>query len=151
VVQTPSSTVRTYGKVFSCHWNSTLSAGASNQIYAWFGESKLYVNRPYQRKLAWTLEEKQRPVESILRRSPVSAILLAELDTGDYEIMAAQTQIGLRRGGWPVEADQRVKVDDTAALVFRDLRELHPRPGPGLLVLSLRGGRRGGGRGDDAG
>jgi len=56
-------------------------------IYTWFSENKLHVNRRYQRKLVWTTDEKQRLVESILKRYPVPAILLAEKGTGDYEII----------------------------------------------------------------
>ncbi|MDY6939066.1 MAG: DUF262 domain-containing protein [Cyanobacteriota bacterium] len=58
-------------------------------IYTWYDEEKLYVNRRYQRKLVWTLEEKQQLIESILRKYPVPAILIAELDKspGCYEII----------------------------------------------------------------
>jgi hypothetical protein len=56
-------------------------------IYSWFSEGKLFVNRRYQRKLVWTLEEKQKLVESVLKKYPVPAILLAERETGDYEII----------------------------------------------------------------
>jgi uncharacterized protein with ParB-like and HNH nuclease domain len=37
-------------------------------LYSWYSENKLHVNRRYQRKLVWTLEEKQKLVESILNR-----------------------------------------------------------------------------------
>lgn len=56
-------------------------------LYAWFAENKLWVNRRYQRKLVWTLEEKQKLVESVLRKYPIPAILLAERETGDYEVI----------------------------------------------------------------
>jgi hypothetical protein len=56
-------------------------------VYSWYNEDKLFVNRRYQRKLVWTLTEKQRLIESILRRYPIPAILLAERDTGDYEVI----------------------------------------------------------------
>jgi hypothetical protein len=56
-------------------------------LYALFAEGKLWVNRRYQRKLVWTLEEKQKLVESVLRKYPIPAILLAERDTGDYEVI----------------------------------------------------------------
>lgn len=39
-------------------------------VYAMYREDKLFVNRRYQRKLVWTLEEKQRLIESIVK--PVS-------------------------------------------------------------------------------
>ncbi|MWC00018.1 GmrSD restriction endonuclease domain-containing protein [Agromyces seonyuensis] len=56
-------------------------------LYGWYNEGKLTVNRRYQRKLVWTLEEKQRLVESILKRYPVPAVLLAERPEGGYEII----------------------------------------------------------------
>ncbi|WP_407839190.1 DUF262 domain-containing protein [Streptomyces sp. DSM 116496] len=56
-------------------------------LYAWYGENKLWVNRRYQRKLVWTLEEKQKLIESVLKRYPIPAILLAERDGGDYEVI----------------------------------------------------------------
>jgi hypothetical protein len=56
-------------------------------LYAWYADGKLWVNRRYQRKLVWTLEEKQKLVESVLRRYPIPAILLAERDSGDYEVI----------------------------------------------------------------
>jgi uncharacterized protein with ParB-like and HNH nuclease domain len=56
--------------------------------YASYRDDKLYVNRRYQRKLVWTLEEKQKLIESILKRYPIPAILLAEReDSGTYEII----------------------------------------------------------------
>ncbi len=56
-------------------------------LFAWFNEEKLHVNRRYQRKLVWTLEEKQRLIESILKKYPVPAILLAERNEDGYEII----------------------------------------------------------------
>jgi len=58
-------------------------------IYNWFIEGKLYVNRRYQRKLVWTLEEKQKLIDSLLRKYPIPAILIAERETepGTYEII----------------------------------------------------------------
>ncbi|WP_441276941.1 DUF262 domain-containing protein [Tardiphaga sp. 172_B4_N1_3] len=58
-------------------------------VYAWYRENKLFVNRRYQRKLVWTLEEKQKLIESLLKKYPVPAILLAEREgePGSYEII----------------------------------------------------------------
>jgi len=36
-------------------------------LYSWYREGKLFVNRRYQRKLVWTLLEKQKLIESILK------------------------------------------------------------------------------------
>jgi len=58
-------------------------------VYTWHRENKLLVNRRYQRKLVWTLEEKQKLIESLLKKYPVPAILLAERDgnPGTFEII----------------------------------------------------------------
>lgn len=58
-------------------------------VYSWYREDKLHVNRRYQRKLVWTLEEKQRLIESILKSYPIPAILIAERKgvSGTYEII----------------------------------------------------------------
>ena len=52
-----------------------------------YSAGKLVVNRRYQRKLVWTLEEKQKLVESVLNRFPIPAILLAERNSGEYEVI----------------------------------------------------------------
>ena len=56
-------------------------------LYAWYGDEKLFVNRRYQRKLVWTLEEKQKLIESILKQYPIPALLLADRSAGGYEII----------------------------------------------------------------
>lgn len=58
-------------------------------VYSWYSDGKLLVNRRYQRKLVWTLEEKQKLIESILNKYPIPAILLAEKEglPGTFEII----------------------------------------------------------------
>jgi hypothetical protein len=58
-------------------------------VYSWYSDGKLLVNRRYQRKLVWTLEEKQKLIESILNKYPIPAILLAEREgvPGTFEII----------------------------------------------------------------
>jgi hypothetical protein len=56
-------------------------------IYNWHSDHDLYVNRRYQRKLVWTLLEKQKLIESITSQFPVPAILLAEREGGGFEII----------------------------------------------------------------
>lgn len=58
-------------------------------IYNWYRDERLFVNRKYQRKLVWTLEEKQKLVKSIIKKYPIPAILLAEQadKPGSYEII----------------------------------------------------------------
>lgn len=56
-------------------------------VYGWFSQGKLFVNRRYQRKLVWTLPEKQKLISSVLGELPVPAVLLAERDGSTYEII----------------------------------------------------------------
>ena len=58
-------------------------------IYIWNRENKLIVNRRYQRKLVWTLKEKQKLIESVLKQYPIPAILIADRNEypGSYEII----------------------------------------------------------------
>ncbi|HWL53238.1 MAG TPA: DUF262 domain-containing protein [Chthoniobacteraceae bacterium] len=58
-------------------------------LFSWHNEGKIFVNRRYQRKLVWTLEEKQRLIESILKKYPIPAVLFAERKPlpGTYEII----------------------------------------------------------------
>jgi hypothetical protein len=60
---------------------------AIQSLYSWYSNGQLFVNRRYQRKLVWTQKEKQKLVESVLKKYPVPAILLAERDSGSYEII----------------------------------------------------------------
>ncbi|MEE7502778.1 DUF262 domain-containing protein [Methylobacterium mesophilicum] len=59
-------------------------------IYEWFSSSRIIVNRSYQRKLVWTLEEKQKLIDSILKRYPIPLILMAEVKSetdSNFEII----------------------------------------------------------------
>ena len=50
-------------------------------IYTKYSQESLWVNRTYQRKLVWTLEEKQALIDSILNGYPLPNILVAEKGT----------------------------------------------------------------------
>lgn len=57
-------------------------------LYREFIENKLIVNRKYQRKLVWTIEEKEKLIESILNSFPIPNILLAKInDNSELEII----------------------------------------------------------------
>lgn len=46
-------------------------------LYRRFRDGELVVNRQYQRKLVWTIEEKQKLIDSILKGYPIPLFLLA--------------------------------------------------------------------------
>lgn len=63
--------------------NSGLSIkGESIQsLYGSYIKEVFLVNRRYQRKLVWTVEEKRAFINSIIRGYPVPLVLLAEVST----------------------------------------------------------------------
>ncbi|MEV4843947.1 DUF262 domain-containing protein [Micromonospora matsumotoense] len=71
--------------------NSELSVqGQSLQtLYNYYYKGLLQVNRRYQRKLVWTVEEKASLIDSVINRLPIPLILLAERPRGKakYEII----------------------------------------------------------------
>ncbi|MDH4560193.1 DUF262 domain-containing protein [Pseudomonas sp. BN411] len=60
----------------------TVKGDAVERIYGNFRSRRYIVNRRYQRKLVWTLEEKQRFIDSIISCYPVPIVLLAEQKIG---------------------------------------------------------------------
>jgi hypothetical protein len=56
-------------------------------LYRMFRDSDFYVDRRYQRKLVWTLDEKQKLVDSILREFPIPLVLLAKRQDGKFDII----------------------------------------------------------------
>jgi hypothetical protein len=59
-------------------------------LYNWYRSGKFLVNRKYQRKLVWTLEEKQNFINSIAHTYPIPLFLLANLEKDSslcYEII----------------------------------------------------------------
>ena len=49
------------------------------KLYTEYLAQRFAVNRRYQRKLVWTVEEKRALIDSILRDLPVPLILVAEI------------------------------------------------------------------------
>ena len=57
------------------------------QAYELYRKDMLLVNRRYQRKLVWSTEEKQKLIESVLKKYPVPLILFATIEDNKYEII----------------------------------------------------------------
>lgn len=51
------------------------------KVYNWYRDGALLVNRRYQRKLVWTLAEKQKLMDSLLQEYPIPLIILAEMQS----------------------------------------------------------------------
>ncbi|QBJ86694.1 DUF262 domain-containing protein [Chryseobacterium gleum] len=57
------------------------------EIYRQYSEKKFLVNRKYQRKLVWTVDEKEFLIDSILSDFPIPLILLAKTESDEFEII----------------------------------------------------------------
>lgn len=57
------------------------------EAYRNYSEGKFLVNRKYQRKLVWTVDEKEYLIDSIINDLPIPLILLASTDDGKLEII----------------------------------------------------------------
>ena len=63
------------------------SRGMSIQeAYRNYRDGKLIVNRQYQRKLVWSVEEKINLIDSILKQYPIPLILLASSTQGEHKL-----------------------------------------------------------------
>jgi len=59
-------------------------------MYGQYRANRFRVNRRYQRKLVWNVEEKQRLIDSILKGLPIPLVLVAEIGPGPdapYELI----------------------------------------------------------------
>ena len=67
------------------HMNSGISNDAKSLqfVYEDYINNKFVVNRRYQRKLVWTLEEKQAFIDSLIREYSIPLFLLAKNNKHD--------------------------------------------------------------------
>lgn len=57
------------------------------EAYRNYTDNKFLVNRRYQRKLVWTVDEKEYLIDSIQKGLPIPLILLAQTSDGRFEII----------------------------------------------------------------
>lgn len=92
-------------------------------IFRDFLDDKFEVNRHYQRKLVWTLKEKEYLINSIVNELPIPLILLAKDPSGKYEIVDGLQRlnaiIGFLRNEFPLEGKyfDLKRLGDTKALL----------------------------------
>lgn len=65
----------------------SIKAMTISQVYSLFASGRLVVNRKYQRKLCWSIEEKRNFMDTIINGLPVPMFLFAANDKGQYEII----------------------------------------------------------------
>lgn len=57
------------------------------EIYRQYSDKKFLVNRKYQRKLVWTVDEKEYLIDSIISDFPIPLILLAKNQDDKFEVI----------------------------------------------------------------
>lgn len=82
------------------------------EAYELYRKDLLLVNRRYQRKLVWTIKEKQNLIESILKKYPVPLILLASIENGKYEILDGMQRLNAFFGFIENQFPVRIKDKD---------------------------------------
>jgi len=86
------------------------------EAYRSFREGHFLVNRTYQRKLVWTLEEKIRLIDSILKNYPIPLILLVQTERGDYEIIDGMQRLNaifsFLENGFPISDGRYFDVNE---------------------------------------
>lgn len=90
------------------------------RIYNFYINNLFYVNRRYQRKLVWAIEEKRTFIDSILRGFPVPIILLAEVErekNAVFEIIDGMQRLNAITSFIEGEFDYEDKFFDLATMV----------------------------------
>ncbi|MDV5148693.1 DUF262 domain-containing protein [Streptomyces sp. SBC-4] len=89
------------------------------EAYSLYRTEKLTVNRNYQRKLVWGVEEKVHLIDSILRGFPIPLFLLAETNDHNYEIIDGMQRLDAIFGF----IEQRYGINGDESKKFFDLTE----------------------------
>jgi len=64
----------------------TVKGESIERIYGSFQGKRYLVNRRYQRKLVWTLDEKKSFIDSVTKGYPVPIVLLAEIRADERSV-----------------------------------------------------------------
>lgn len=65
----------------------SVNSRSISSLYGEYINEKIIVNRRYQRKLVWTMEEKQKLIQSVIDKYPIPAVILHETSDGKYEVI----------------------------------------------------------------
>ncbi|WP_422881211.1 GmrSD restriction endonuclease domain-containing protein [Pantoea agglomerans] len=60
--------------------NLDIDSKTTEELYEWYLSDKLIINRRYQRKLVWSLEEKTALISSILQQYPIPLLLFVSIE-----------------------------------------------------------------------
>ena len=56
--------------------NLDIDSKTAEELYEWYLDDKLIINRRYQRKLVWSLEEKTALISSMTKQYPIPMIMI---------------------------------------------------------------------------
>lgn len=60
--------------------NLDIDSKTAEELYEWYLDDKLIINRRYQRKLVWSLEEKTALISSMTQQYPIPLLLFVSID-----------------------------------------------------------------------
>lgn len=90
-----------------------------DRIIKWYFANEIWVNRRYQRKLVWSLEDKKSFIDSIINKFPTPSMMLASYDEGNehkYEIIDGLQRINaiisFATGEFPIQFDGKDRYFD---------------------------------------
>ncbi|MEV1022188.1 DUF262 domain-containing protein [Streptomyces sp. NPDC050264] len=89
------------------------------EAYSLFRSERLIVNRNYQRKLVWGVDEKIHLIDSILKGFPIPLFLLAETADGEFEIIDGMQRLDAIFG----YIEHKYAITDDNEKQFFDLKE----------------------------
>lgn len=67
--------------------NLDIDSKTAEELYEWYLDDKLIINRRYQRKLVWSLEEKTALISSMTQQYPIPLLLFVSLTTKEKSLM----------------------------------------------------------------
>ena len=113
------------------------------QVYEHYRKNEVFVNRRYQRKLVWSLQEKQNLIDSILQKYPVPLILLTKTDKG-FEIIDGMQRLnaffGFIENEFPIIQDGEERYFNTNDYTFSRTQikegKFTPVEGDGINYIS---------------
>ncbi|MEV3858354.1 DUF262 domain-containing protein [Streptomyces sp. NPDC050095] len=118
------------------------------EAYNLFRSEKLIVNRNYQRKLVWGVDEKTHLIDSILRGFPIPLFLLAETSDQNYEIIDGMQRLDAifgfveQRYGLTVNGDENRRFFDLSefsrARQLADAGVFSREPGGPALITAAQ-------------
>ncbi|WP_236743842.1 DUF262 domain-containing protein [Shigella flexneri] len=67
--------------------NLDIDSKTAEELYEWYLDDKLIINRRYQRKLVWSLEEKTALISSMTQQYPIPLLLFVSIDNKEKSLM----------------------------------------------------------------